>query len=501
MTSIPADPSLVLGNYVHPDRIRHLQDLAEALRPEEEANEALQEIILSSYRFKMIKSQTSTLGVREEVMNNLSRSINKLKEDMTKAAITLARATISCEEKVEELEQKFGQTAISARPESPLDFSLAGIKKFPLSSDSMNFDVQYFSFDTNTQDAEAHSNTIANYASKAAKGATGTLGTDTDRKNGRAINDMVTSQLNNHSIEGTLVITASCTHRMADIITPVVLDPLKLVSAWNAQFPNDYLASSPSMMFEVALGTIKGKDPANKLYLLTGCTRGSSFTGLAHITQLEKTKNDETNSTEVDQLSKLLQKTLMIEAQLGNFGVGKSFAKNASDLLSTSSIRTHCNLITRGVIPDISANTMKSTVMSMKPDPKAIMAKLGAMQEVTKGPIHMDAEAEANTAKTDQQMKAISSSYISDMATTLTALDEESNQVIDTNSMMTAFTNYVSKCEAGGVGVAINYYLMEIDKMRVAKEYVKKFYPNGSARTMEDTRSGILGQTQEGREK
>jgi len=500
MTSIPADPSLVLGNYVHLDRIKHLQKIAEAQRPETEANDDLQELILTNYRLKMLLNEISTFDVGEEVMKSLRGEIDQLKDSMMAAAVNLAKETILCAENVETLEQQFGQTGISVRPESPLDFSSVEIKKFPLSSDSMTFDVQYFSFDTNTQDAEAHSNTVTQYASNTSKGAKGTLGTDTDKKTGKAINNMMTAQYSNHEIHGTIVITATCTHRMADMIAPVVLDPLKLLSAWNSEFPNDYLASSPSMMYGVSMGTIKGKDPANKLYLLTGCTRGSSFTGLVHVTQLEETKTETVNSAETDQLSKVLEKSLLEQSQLGNFGVGKDFAKNASDLLSTSTIKTHCNLVTRGVIPDISANTMKSTVMSMKPDPAAIMANLGAMQEATKGPLEMDPEAEADTAKTDTQMKGMNSGYIKDMAGELTALDDESNLVIDTNSMMTAFTNYVSKCEAGGVGVAINYYVMEIDKRKVAKEYFRKFYPNGSARTMEDRRSGMLGQTQEGGE-
>ena len=51
------------------------------------------------------------------------------------------------------------------------------------------------------------------------------------------------------------------------------------------------------------------------------------------------------------------------------------------------------------------------------------------------------------------------------------------NKVIDTNSLMTAFDDYVQQATKGEDGVPINFYLREITKSAIAKAWMKKFDP------------------------
>jgi len=495
MTSIPADPSMVLGNYVDPEKIKHLMKIAQAQQPEETANDRLQELILASYRFKMIKDNLSSMNCPTKAMDKLEVNIQKLMSEMAEAAVDLATAAMTCADKVEELEEQFGQTAISYVAESPLDYALVDVKKFALSSDTMKFDVQYFKTDTNNEDTDSHAKNVSSYVQQN-KANTGVTGPTQNAASGTSIQSLVSNHTTNHVIEGTIVITANCTHRMADMITPVIMEPMKLLNSWNSTFADDYLDTDVTVMFDVATEKTKSKNPGNKLNLLTGCTRGSSFVGMVHILQTDKTTQTGSNEVVAAEMAKKLQTNLITEAAMGNFGVGSNYANEVQSLLGTSNIQSHCTLTTMGVIADIASNTYSTNMMQLNPDPKKIMTNLTAMTESAAGRIKPSAAGDAATARSEQQAKQMHSSYQSSMATTLTKIDTQADQVFDTNSLMTAFTNYVQKCEAGGVGVPINFYIKEIDKAMVAKEYIKKFYPNG-AQTMEDNRRGLLGQTPE----
>merc|ERR1712172_311202 len=130
----------------------------------------------------------------------------------------------------------------------------------------------------------------------------------------------------------------------------------------------------------------------------------------------------------------------MGEAAMGNFGVGQNFAKEAAELLSSSDITSHCTLTTRGVIPDISANTMKSSLMALNPNPQEIMERIGVQQTVTSGTV------ETERARGEMQARTQSGDYIKSMGKELGKLDDANNQAFDTQTLMTAFTDYIAKC-------------------------------------------------------
>jgi len=502
MTSIPADPSMVLGNYVEPERIAHLMKVANALAPEEAANDKLQELILTNYRFKMIKGNLSNINAPEKAVERLETKLGELRLKMAEAAVNLATQSMLCQDAVEELETTFGQTTISSKPESPLDYGNIAVKKFPLASDTMKFDVQFFKMNTNKEEtgttsksnSEEHGLNIANYVEATSSTEASTTNSGGGPQ-GSSIETLVSNQATKHVIDGTIVITANCTHRMADIIAPVTMDPMKLLTAWNDQFEKDYLDTDPKMMFDCALEKSESsqENKGNKLHLLTGCTRGSSFVGMVHILKTEASSSKQASEAKAEQLAQILASNQVMEAEMGNFGVGSNFAKEAGELLSSSEITSHCTLVTRGVIPDISANTMKSSILSLNPNPQQIMERLNVMSEAANAPLKPSQEGSAEQARTQQQTKRVARDYIQQMGQELSRHDDEVNQVFDTTTLMTAFTNYVKKCEEGGVGVPVNFYLKEIDKCMVAREYIKKFYPNG-AQTQETLRSGILGQ-------
>lgn len=59
----------------------------------------------------------------------------------------------------------------------------------------------------------------------------------------------------------------------------------------------------------------------------------------------------------------------------------------------------------------------------------------------------------------------------------LTEIDDGNNKILDINSMMTAFDEYLNKAAEGNSGVSLNYYLKDIDRLALAEMQVAKYYP------------------------
>ena len=88
-----------------------------------------------------------------------------------------------------------------------------------------------------------------------------------------------------------------------------------------------------------------------------------------------------------------------------------------------------------------------------------------------------DVPYEAGKAKAGQQFITLNNSYISEVVSNLSTVDNNNNKVIDVNSLMTAFDDYVQKAQEGNSGVPINFFVRHIDKPMICKAWLKKFSP------------------------
>ena len=86
--------------------------------------------------------------------------------------------------------------------------------------------------------------------------------------------------------------------------------------------------------------------------------------------------------------------------------------------------------------------------------------------------------SEASKSKVGQQFMSLTSNYIKSTVSAVSEHQDSSNKIIDVNTLMTAFDDYVTKAESGDLsGVPINYYVRHIDKPMIAKAWLKKFSP------------------------
>jgi len=500
-SSIPYDPSLVLGHLVPEHKVQELKDVAEVEKPARLAERKMNNLKTSSYKMKMVLEEMENFdGVPLRTKIMLRAEYNRLNEEVADATVETVMETIQCQRELNKLLDKQEQHQISSSVESPLDFALSPIESYPLSSDTLNFDVQYFRNEGNKEDSSGHAAQIASFVSNKVQNTANSIGTGADASISQDVKANMTTQTTNHLTEGTIVIIAHCTHRASDIIAPVVLDPKKTVSAWNATFPRDKLKRNAVSMFDAALREDDRRIGRNILRLLSGCTRASSFVGFVHISKTERTETAQSSAALASGMKSIIQQNMALSQMSGQFGGSKALSQNLKNLMSTSQVENHCSLITRGIIPNISSNEVLTTVMSLKPQPSDIMAQQQAILASSETNINNNMESVSfetlgNTARNGAQYMELNSSYMKDSVSTIHGLTTEGNKVIDTNSMLTAFTNFIDLARKGKCGVPVNFFIKEITKREVAECYINKYFPNGASDgTL--ARMGQLGQEQ-----
>lgn len=475
-TSIPFDPSLVLGNIVELEKIARLEQEAAAKAPIDEAQRTLNELILSKRSLDMTTQEMINMGVdtTSAEFGELTKEIDQLKADMLTAAAELAKATIAAQPKIAAARQvgKGGQQQISSTVESPIDYNASEIKKLPLSSDSMVMDAQYFRAESNQEGAGSSSSAIASYVSAQCSGF---LSPTVSTKMGGDVKKVVEEQNKHHDMEGTIVITANCTHKQAQVFAPYVLDVEKGLRAWNVTFPDKKIVRDDRKSLEAAIKSGAEKD-TERLHLLSGATYGSSFVGLVHILKREQSESSQSAKSLASSLSVGMKKNLFLANISGEFGVSQSYAETAKDLLSTSDLEAHCSVVAMGIIPSIASNTIETTVERLQPDPEKVMDQLAAIQGSSDSSVNT-MMAGADSAKTGQQFITLNNEYVKNTVSSLGAYDDKNNKVIDTNSLMTALEDYVKKAIAGDAGVPINFFLKPITADELAEAYLAKYYP------------------------
>jgi hypothetical protein len=473
-TSIPYDSSLVLGNLISDSKIDALKKIKDDQAPVDAAQNKLNGLIQAKYKMDMTLQEMVNMNVDPDQLSTFRQSIEKLQGDIATAAsdygtkvITMYSATggeTGADPKIEEM------------PESPIDWNKSALKQMALSSDSMNTDVQYVRNESEVDSNDAHASAVAASAS-ATVGSI--FGPSYTASTAAAVKSTVLKQTQNHKVAGTLVITACCTHKIAEVFAPFVMDPEKAVSAWNKLYgKDDYIDVTKQDSLESAIEEDnKGTQEKGKvLSLLSGQTMGSSFIGMVHVLQVEKTNSSQSSSSVSAAAEAQMEWGGFFAHGSGKFGVDSEFSNNIKNLLSSSDLTSHCSLITMGLIPTLKSNNLKTSISQLAPDAKEVMGQLAAIQGATDTDVN-SAMSSANKAKTGQQFIELNNSYISSVVSNVSKIDNDNNKVIDTNSLMTAFDDYVQKAGQGNCGVPINFFVREITKSMIAKAWLKKFSP------------------------
>jgi len=468
-STIPYDPTLVLGNLVDPADIENLKVISSAERPVDVAQDTLNDTIRAKQKLQMTYTELANLGLSQTQLTSLDTQMTALNDTLAKNAGDYAKAVLDSQTKIAAGKAKI--VTLSEQPESPVDWNKTEIKKIELSSNTMNMDVQYIRNEDEDDGSNAHADNVAASVSAAVSSVFGFKAAASVATNVANTTLLTTTA---HNIIGTLVITAACTHKMATELAPFILDPEKAIDAWNQTYPSDIIPSDPTAMAELI-----NVDNKNKLHILSGKTIGSSFVGLVHFEQHENTDSSQNSSASTKAANASFEYGGWFADYEGKFGITKDVSDNVKKMFSTTNVTSHCSLITMGLIPSIKSNLIKTTVNTLKPDAKEVMSQLSAIQGATDSTVKTIGSS-ASDAKVGSQYIELNNSYITNVVSNLGIIENDNNQVIDTNSLMTAFDDYVQQATKGEDGVPINFFIREITKSAIVKAWMKKFNPRAN---------------------
>ncbi len=497
-TSIPYDSSLVLGNLVSDKQIQDLEAIAKAEEPVNAAQEKLNALIQTKHKLDMTLQEMVNMNVPQDALAEFGDTITEVDKQLASAASDYGKAVVSSRGAIESAKAAAGTegTKIAEMPESPIDWNKSNLKKMALSSDTMTADAQYLRNESEEDGSDAHASAVAASASATISSI---FGPKYSASTATSVKKAVLNQTMNHKIAGTLVITATCTHKVSEVFAPFVMDPEKAVNAWNKLHTDDPInVTDKDSLKKAILGGSSEKAGAS-LQLLSGQTMGSSFIGMVHVLQVEKTDSSQSSEAVSSKAQAEIEWGGFFAHGSGKFGIDGSFSDNIKNMLSTSDLTSHCSLITMGLIPSLKSNAVTTSISQLRPDATDVMKQLSAIQGATDTDVE-SVSSESAKARAGQQFISLNNSYIDSVVSNLSTVDNNNNKIIDTNSLMTAFDDYVKKAAEGDCGVPINFFVREITKSEIAKAWLKKFSPldNWQLSSGDDNSTGAADSSTQG---
>jgi hypothetical protein len=471
-TSIPYDPSLVLGNLVDPVTMDRLNQIAALQAPIDAAQDTMNSFITMKRSIDMTIEELQNMGI--DTTDVAKKSVD-IGTNITQSAIAYATTRIAQELAMQPLRGK--AVAVHESIESPIDYNRTMLKQIALSSDSLKMDAQFFNFETNEQDSKDVISSIKGYIT----GATSLLGADRSFDLGAAAAKQVNQQVEEHDISGTLVLTCTCTHKMATVLAPLIFDVDKAIRVWNAMYPGqqDRIRLDADAMVQIVAEEDALVGPSQKsVSIISGCTYGSSFVGMVHILRKTNTTTSQDDDSQTLSIQAQAKWGTEIMGAAGGFGIDESSAEDLKDLTSRTSMTAHVTILTEGVVPSIVSTTVGDAVKTFANfSPDEMTKQLATLANATETD-HTNAETSSQAARTGQSMVSLKGATVTSVLMGLKPIDAQKNKVIDTNSMMTAFEKYVQDLKAGVLsGVPINFWLKPITKYQLAMMWVNKYFP------------------------
>lgn len=471
-STIPYDPSLILGNIVHKEQLDVVEQIGKLQQPADAAERHLNSMEALKRSIDMTVQEMIDMGIQPDDIIKEGEDINS---ELQQAAVDYAKAKIAAEKAIQPLRGKLSQ--VSSETESPIDYNRSILKQLPIAADSLQMNCQYFAFDQNAQTSSSHASTVAGFVSGSVK----FFGDKFASEARTSAQSQMNSQHSRHSIAGTLVVSVTCTHKNAQVFAPMIIDVDKATQAWNELFPDKRInTDSPQEVEKILDKASSGGDGKQDSFsLISGASYGSSFVAMVHILNTTDTQS----SQEMVSVAESMQATFEVGGWFadvsGGFGVSSTFSDSAKNLLSTQNVNSHCSIITMGIIPSLKSNEVKMAVDQMKIDPASAMESLARLQGATASQNNSIAQ-QATAARTGQQMISLENAKIESTLTAVAKVQDAENKVIDTNSVMTALDDYVNRCVEGGenLGVPINYYLKTLTQSEIARAWLTKYYPN-----------------------
>ena len=460
-SSIPYDhPSLVLGNIVDPAVLAILKKINQCQVKIDAAQDKLNSFIMMKRSIAMTMNELSDMNVDISGLQSKQPEVDK---SIAQSAGDYLTARMENETQIQQLREQLSNLQLNDGVESPLDLTRSTLTTLPLSSESLKLDSQYFSYGSNQDNALAQ---IEKYV----RDSTSNLGSKSGDMAG-TVSSQVRQQLQNHSVSGTLIITASCTHSYVRLFEPLIVDADKAIAAWNSMYTSNKIDTQLLIAEKTTVTGNTGTE--SEIALLAGAGYGSSFIGMVHM--LNSSQSSIAPSEDIQRsLTEKLRLGGWLENASGGFGVDPSIINEVKSVLNSQNVSVHVSMVVMGSIPSIASNQLKYGVNKVSEFDSSVLP-LVSDDDTTLDTIDSDAEK----AKASAQILNLQNSKIKNLLGSLGNLDKDANNVLDVNSMMTAFENYLTaiKNKDENVGVPVSFNLKKITRSQIEQWWQDKYYP------------------------
>lgn len=478
--SLPYVPNLTLGCIIDPPSMDRLMAMSSAMGIIDAAQDHLNAQISMKRSLEMTAQELSSMNVDTAMLIDKMRAVDA---SIDAAANNYAKVRVEQELALQPLRAKSGM--VNASYESPVNWVRSELLPLDLGADTIKLNVQYFSFDQNVESTQNQLNNIRSFVS----GSAHLLGLQVSGEMASAAVNQVNSQLQSHSIEGTLIVTATCTHRDVTMFAPLILDVDKAIRVWNQIHPDPQsrIVTNDWVMAEILEEEGTEKEMEKAIHIVSGAAFGSSFVGMVHLLRTETTDSSQTtsNSMTSGQIQARLRGSAWFQNMQGGMGVEASVVDDIRRLLSRAEVDSHVTLITAGLIPSISSNLINTTVSQFANfDPSAMMKEMAALQNNTNTGFN-SLQTAANSAMVGGQMAELKKATIKSVIGSVSKIDAESNKVINIASMLTAFENYIGSSQSGKPdqkqrftgSLPVQYFIKPITRSQLARLWVNKYFP------------------------
>lgn len=354
-----------------------------------------------------------------------------------------------------------------------MDYMRSKIKTMPLSADTMNIDVDYFSFDSASQDSAAYSSQIAAFVTQSASSV---LGQSVPQQLGTAASRQTRNQLSINDLQGTLVVSVTCAHKNASVVAPFVLQVDKAIKGWNQTFPSNKMdPTNKSSMAKIAI--TDSQEDGKKFSIISGVTFGSSFIGLIHIL-----RSSDSATADLTTAVQKIQAAIGTGAWLSNAEkrerIQDQFFRNVKSILDQQNVQSHVTVLTMGASPSAVAIEKGN---DHQPGAKDALGGLSTMEQGMPNELST-ARVATETARSTEPIDMEKNMEQGDLGA-VKVMDGEKGNGLDIASMVAILDDHLKKLGGANYGVPINYYLKDIDQKMLAEMWLAK-YPPGQYMTV-----------------
>lgn len=440
--------SLVLGGVASTRLMAIIDEIGRINRLIELAEERVDELTLTKQKLSMKLHELKSMGID---VSSVESKIGEMDKKIASATGSYLDTFISSQEQIQRLSEEKAQIeAEDLSADRSICLLQGEIVSKPLFYDSLKMNSDYFSF--TADNSETDLTRLSNFVNQGV--------------NEKVASEAI-SQLNNYigssDYTGSLVITASCTHKNVCFFEEITYDPYEAANIWNHLH-----AESEKIVFPVAL--IPAEDIGEPLTVIRGAAYCSGFVGMIHFFRSGNGTSDE-HTFPIEQIREKLQLGSWLSAMSGELGVDKHILDDVRSLLVSNEIRSHISIVTDGMIPEIKSGEVRAIL----PDLTKAFAELSKRLPEEKDSNTTFSSSSRENLDRMRRLNTFNTS-VAAMLGAMSKCEEEKDKTFDLNTLLTVFDNYVEGTGKDSfIGIPVYYYTCRITRNDILRTWMEKY--------------------------